>query len=229
MDKILNVDCMYYMRTMDNNVIDLTLTDIPYAAVNRDSNGLRNLDKGKADILTFDLPLFLDEVYRVTKSTIIIFCGKEQLSGIYKYFADKQKNHKGTVRQLIWNKTNPAPLNGQSIYLSGIENAVWFKKRGGVFNGYCKNTVFNYPCGRSKIHPTEKEHRLLKELIMDNSNPGDVVFDPCAGSGSHLLVAKENDRHYLGCEINTEWWEIAKERLENVKEYAEWAERSDEV
>ena len=99
----------------------------------------------------------------------------------------KQKEKKGTVRQLVWCKTNPSPMNGQHIYLSGIENAVWFKKRGGVFNARCKNTVFNYPCGRSKLHPTEKNHDLLKELILDNSQEGDLIFDPCMGSG-HILV-----------------------------------------
>lgn len=212
-DNIYNADCMIFMLGIDDNEVDLTLTDIPYGEVNRDSNGLRNLDKKQADVMTFDLQGFLNELYRITKSTIIIFCGKEQLSEIHKFFSDKQKKNKGTVRQLIYEKTNPSPMNGQSIYLSGVENAVWFKKRGGTFNAHCKNTVFKYPCGRSKIHPTEKNHDLIKELIEDNSNPGDLVFDPCSGSGSHLLVAKENGRHYLGCELNEEWWKIAVERM----------------
>lgn len=196
--------------------VNLTLTDIPYGVVNRTSNGLRILDKSLADVMQFDLIEFLDEVYRVTSGTIIIFCGKEQLSYIYKYFAEKQAKHSGTVRQLIWEKTNPSPMNGQYIYLSGIENAVWFKKRGGVFNARCKNTVFRYPCGRSKLHPTEKNHELLKQLILDNSNEQDVVFDPCCGSGSHVLVAKENNRKYLGCELNTEYYNLAAERLKEV-------------
>lgn len=165
--------------------------------------------------MTFDIDSFLEELYRVTSGTIIIFCGKQQMSNIHKFFQDKQGKHKGTVRQLIWRKTNPSPMNGQSIYLSGIENAVWFKKRGGTFNAHCKNTVFDYPCGRSKIHPTEKNHDLLKELILDNSNEDDIVFDPCCGSGSHCLVAKENNRQYIGIELNTEWYKIAKERADN--------------
>lgn len=104
-------------------------------------------------------------------------------------------------------------MNGQYVYLSGTENAVWFKKRGGVFNAHCKNTVFKYPCGKSKDHPTEKNHKLLQELILDNSNEGDIVFDPCAGSGSHLLVAKENNRKFLGCEINEMWYNVGKSKL----------------
>ena len=212
-NSINNDDCMNYMKTMSDNCVDLTLTDIPYGEVNRDSNGLRTLNKEAADVMTFDIQEFLTEVYRVTKGTIIIFCGKEQLSEIHKFFSDKQKRNKGTVRQLIWQKTNPSPMNGQYVYLSGIENAVWFKKRGATFNAHCKNTVFRYACGRSKLHPTEKNHDLLKELILDNSNEGDIVFDPCAGSGSHLLVAKENNRQWLGVELNREYFNIASERV----------------
>lgn len=201
------------MKRMEDGSVDITLTDIPYGVVNRDSNGLRNLNKEEADIMTFDLQDFLSEVYRVTSGTIIIFCSKEQISEIYSFFDHKQKNKLGTVRQLIWEKTNPSPMNGQYVYLSGIENAVWFKKKGGSFNAHCKNPVFKYACGRSKLHPTEKNHELLKELILDNSDVGDIVFDPCTGSGSHLLVAKENDRQYLGVEINKEYFAITKERI----------------
>ena len=204
---------MDYMKIMPDDCVHLTLTDIPYGVVNCDSNGLRNFNKEEADVMTFDLQDFLSEVYRVTSGTIIIFCSKEQISEIYKFFDEKQKKKLGTVRHLVWEKTNPSPMNGQYIYLSGIENAVWFKKKGATFNAHCKNPVFRYACGRSKLHPTEKNHDLLKELILDNSNEGDIVFDPCAGSGSHLLVAKENNRQWLGVELNREYFKIASERI----------------
>lgn len=211
---LIEGDCIIEMQNLKKDCVNCTLTDIPYGVVNRNSNGLRDLDKKDADVITFDLNEFLEEVYRVTKSTIIIFCAKEQLSEIYNFFADKQKSKKGTVRQLIWEKSNPSPMNGQYVYLSGVENAVWFKKRGGTFNARCKNTVFKHPNGRSKIHPTEKNHKLLEELILDNSNENDIIFDPCMGSGSHLLVAKNLNRQYLGIELNVEWFKIAKERIE---------------
>lgn len=214
-EKFLNKDCMEVMSKMPVGGVNLTLTDIPYGEVNRKSNGLRELDKKAADVITFELFDFLEQLYRVTSSTIIIFCGQGQFSDIQKWFQEKQNQGKGTVRQLIWRKTNPSPMNGQNIYLSGIENAVWFKKRGGTFNAHCKNTVFDYPCGRNKIHHTEKNHELLKELILDNSNKGDIVFDPCAGSGSTLLVAKQNNRQFIGCELNKEYYDLAYQRLFN--------------
>ena len=205
--KLINSDCIKVMKSMLPESVIFTLTDIPYDAVNRDSNGLRNLDKKEADIITFDLNEFLEEVYRITSNSIVIFCGKEQFSNIYEYFASK----KGTVRPIIWEKSNPSPMNGQHIYLSGVEMAVWFKKSGAkTFNAHCKNTVFKYPNGRSKLHPTEKNHELLKQLILDNSNENDLVFDPCMGSGSHLLVAKNLNRKYLGVELSEKYFNIAK-------------------
>ena len=211
---IFNADCMEVMSSIkQEGVFDVTLTDIPYDMVNRADNGLRNLDKSHADILTFDLDNFLNEIYRLTKGTIIIFCGNEQYSTIYDYFSTKSAQKEGTTRQIIWHKTNPSPMNGQYIYLNATENAVWFKKRGATFNAHCKHNVLEFPTGRSKIHPTEKNHELIKDLILDNSNEGDIIFDPCAGSLSHCLVAKENGRRYVGCELNKEYFDSGIERL----------------
>lgn len=209
-NKIINGDCIELMSRMPDNCVDFTLTDIPYNAVNRKSNGLRKLDKDKADILTFELNIFLNNVYRVSKNSLVIFCGKEQFSEIYAFF----NNKRGTVRPIVWEKTNPSPMNGKYIYLSGVELAVWFKHSGRrVFNAYCKNTVFRYPNGRSKDHPTEKNHDLLRDLILDNTNEDEIVFDPCMGSGSHLLVAKNLNRKILGYEINQEYFNIAASKL----------------
>jgi DNA modification methylase len=209
-DRIFNQDCITGMKQLKNSSVDFTLTDIPYNAVNRESNGLRRLTKYEADILTFDLEEFLNEVYRITKNSIIIFCGKEQFSYIYNFFSSK----KGTTRPIIWEKTNPSPMNGKYVYLSGVEMAVWFKKRGAkTFNAFCKNTVFRFPNGKSKLHPTEKNHKLLEELILDNTNENDIVFDPCLGSGAHLFVAKRLNRKFLGFEINEKYYNIAKQRL----------------
>ena len=50
-------------------------------------------------------------------------------------------------------------------------------------------------------------------MILDNSNEGDLVFDPCAGSGSHLLIARENNRKWLGMELTDTYFEIANKRM----------------
>ena len=191
----------------------LLLTDIPYEEVNRDSNGLRKLDKEKADIKTFEIDRFLEHVYE-SAEIIIIFCGNEQYSEIYRFFSSKQKLRKGTVRQLIWAKSNPSPMNGEYIYLSGTENAVWFKKSGtGKLNSKCKKNFFIHSTGSSKFHPTEKNHKLLEELILDNTNVGDLIVDTCMGSGSTGIVALKNNRRFFGIELDKTYFDIATERI----------------
>lgn len=207
---IYNIDCMVGMRDISDNSVDFTLTDIPYNAVNRTSNGLRELSKEKADIITFDLIEFLDEVYRVTKNSICIFCGKEQFSTIFEYFAHK----KGTTRPIVWEKNNPSPMNGQYIYLSGVELAVWFKKSGSkVFNAHCKNTVFKFPNGKREWHPTQKNLDLFKEIIKDNTNENEIVFDPCVGGGTTVIASMALNRKYLGFELDTDYFKKTKERI----------------
>ena len=214
---LINEDCMKVLKNLDDNCVNLTLTDIPYDGINKsnDAGGLRKLKKGKADEITFDLYNFIEECYRVTNNTMIIFCGQTQFSNIFGYFIDKMNNEKAkiSVRQLVWAKTNPSPMNGQFMYLSGCENAVWVKKKGSPFNAHCKSNVLSFPCGRSKLHPTEKNHQLITDLILDNSNENDIVFDPCCGSGSHCLMAKENNRKFLGVELDTEYFNVAKSRF----------------
>lgn len=203
-------NCMNLFQELADNEVDFTLTDIPYETVSRKDNGLRNLNKEQADIGTFQLIPFLEEILRVTRNSLVIFCGKEQFSTVYDFFA-KQK---GTVRPIVWEKTNPSPMNGQYVYLSGVELAVWFKKQGAkTFNAHCKNTVFRYPSGKRTFHPTQKNLKLFEELIKDNTNPGDLVFDPCAGSATTAIAAINTGRRWLCCEMYEDYYVAAKERI----------------
>lgn len=70
-----------------------------------------------------------------------------------------------------------------------------------------------------KIHPTQKPVNLLKRLIEVFTDPGDVVIDPCAGSGSTLRAAYEMGRNAYGFEIDREIYAKAmKEMIEPAKE-----------
>lgn len=197
------------MAIMEKDSIDLLLTDIPYDGVNRKSNGLRNLDKRDADIITFDLDLFLKDVVRITKGSGYIFCGWGQISQI----TNTLSNYGLSVRLCVWKKTNPSPMNGQHIWLSGVEFAVYFKKKNGTFNEHCKNCVWEFPSGRDKQHPTEKPLKLFEYLISVSSKENDIVFDPCLGSGTTALAAKNLKRNYIGIELNPNYVKIANNRL----------------
>jgi|688.fasta_scaffold345725_2 DNA modification methylase len=62
-------------------------------------------------------------------------------------------------------------------------------------------------------HPAIFPDALAKDHIASWSNPGDVILDPFAGSGTTLKAAKELNRHWLGIEINPAYLEICHKRL----------------
>lgn len=204
-------DCIKIMKDLPPQSIDLCVTDIPYGIINRNSNGLRNLDKHNADIVTFNLNGFLSELNRIIKGSIYIFCGTEQVSEIRKTLIE----YNFSTRLIIWEKTNPSPMNGQYIWLSGVECCVYGKRKGATFNGHCNNTVLRYPCGRNKLHPTQKPLNLIQQLIEISSNKNDIVIDPCMGSGTTGVVCKQLNRNFIGIEINEKYYNIAKDRIIN--------------
>jgi site-specific DNA-methyltransferase (adenine-specific) len=210
--KLYNDDCMNILPSFSDGSIPLTLTDIPYDEVNRKSGGLRNLDKSHADIITFPLDNFIDEIVRVTSGSIYIFCGSVQVSHI----RSRLIGHGLSVRHCIWEKTNPSPMNGQHIWLSSIENCVFAKKSGAVFNEHCKSAVWRNATERYKNHPTPKPVKLMSRLIEASSNIGDIVFDPCMGSGAVGLAAKQTGRKFVGIEMNEEYFNQTKERIEET-------------
>jgi site-specific DNA-methyltransferase (adenine-specific) len=64
-----------------------------------------------------------------------------------------------------------------------------------------------------KIHPAQKPVKVLKKLIETFTDPGDVVIDPCFGSGSTGRAALELGRNFYGFEINKEFYRRAKEEM----------------
>lgn len=212
LNKIYNIDAMEGLRGLPDNSIDMVLTDIPYGSVNRASNGLRNLDKGDADIFNLDLGKLISEIIRVTRGSIYMFCGYNQVSEIYNKFVENGL----TTRMIVWEKSNPSPMNSKSVWMSGIEIAMYGKKHGGVFNGFYMNTVLKYPLQKSKIHPTQKSLSLFKKLIEISSNENDTVLDAFMGSGTTAVACKELNRKYIGFEINNEYVRLANERIKGV-------------
>lgn len=199
------------MRILPNKSIDLCVTDIPYGVINRQTNGLRNINKQDADVETFCLSNFMIELDRLISGSIYIFCSTEQISDIRKSLI----RFGFTTRLIIWEKTNPSPMNGQYIWLSGVECCVYGKRPGAVFNGHCENTVLRYPCGRNKLHPTQKPLALIEKIVSMSSLAGGVVIDPCMGSGTTGVACKNLNRDFIGIELDEHYFNIAKDRIEH--------------
>lgn len=86
-------------------------------------------------------------------------------------------------------------------------------------NGKMIFNCFDWPRDTEnyKIHPTQKPIKLLEQLIEIFTDPGDVVIDPVAGSGSTLIAAENKGRKAYGFEIKKEFFMKATEWLNDVR------------
>lgn len=217
---LLEGDCLDLMYNIPEKSVDLIWTDIPYGEVKwlstglvRKSSGLRNLNKGVANT-HFDnsiLPSIVSSFSRVLtkRGSSYIFCGNKQVSPLV-HELDKCGF---SVRVGAWNKTNPSPMNGTKIWLSGLEFCVFARREKATFTEHCKKALWDCPSGRNKYHPTEKPVKLITRLIQASSVSGDIVFDPFMGSGSTGVACVNTGRRFIGIELDPGYFTISVNRI----------------
>lgn len=121
----------------------------------------------------------------------------------------------------IWNKTNPVPTINNT-YLNDKEYCLMFRNKKTILNGTVetKRTVWTTKCNvedkKKYKHPTIKPLSIIKNLIINSSNKGDIVLDCFSGSGTTCVACKELDRQFIGIEIDPEYHKISLDRLNGV-------------
>lgn len=122
------------------------------------------------------------------------------------------------------------PSARQLVYADGRANAkgrlpddTWILRPQDVPNGFTpEQGTWYFPrvCGtfkeRAGFHGCQMPEQLLARIIRVSSNPGDLVLDPFAGSGSTLIVAKKLERDWLGFELSENYAERIRQRLKSV-------------
>ena len=163
----------------------------------------------------------LDELCRVMKHIYIyIWCSKKQIPQLLNYFLEKDC----FWDLLVWHKTNPIPTCNNK-YLSDTEYCLVFRENGtSVNNGTYETKAKYYISEINKKdkdlydHPTIKPLDFVKNHIINSTCENDVVLDCFAGSGTTLVACKELNRHYIGFEINKDYYNIAKDRLNGISQ-----------
>lgn len=152
---------------------------------------------------------------------MIIFCAFEQMHDIIQIAASK--GFKNYIPLIFCKNYSAQVLKANMRIVGATEYALVlyrdklpkFNNNGKmVFNWFewQKDGVNEYP----KIHPTQKPIRTLQRLIEIFTDEGEVVIDPCAGSGSTLRAAMEIGRKAYGFETNTKFWKEATELMLSV-------------
>lgn len=149
---------------------------------------------------------------------MIVFCSFEQIETVKRYAGKHGFKH--NIPLVFCKNYSPQVLKANMRVCGATEYALLlyreklpkFRNNGKmVFNWFewKRDNKKEYP----KIHPAQKPVNVLKQLIQIFTDPGDVVIDPCAGSGSTLRACMELDRNSYGFEICKDYYKRAKEEM----------------
>lgn len=147
---------------------------------------------------------------------MIVFCAFQQLEMVIEY--GKRYGFKNHMPLVFVKNTSPQVLKANMRIVGATEYAlVLYRDKLPKFNndGRMVKNWFDWVVDNSypKIHPTQKPIPVLKRLIEIFTDNGDVVIDPCAGSGSTLRAAAELNRHAFGFEIKKDMYQKANEQM----------------
>ena len=161
---------------------------------------------------------YISEFYKKLKKggTIIIFFDLWKIT-LLKDLLEKHKFNQ--IRFIEWIKTNPQHLNSNVNYLTNCREIALVAVKGTkpTFNSKYDNGIYMYPLqgGKNRIHPTQKNLKLFEELILKHTNENDIVLDVFLGSGTTLFACKNTFRHFMGCELSSEYYDKIIQRIES--------------
>lgn len=226
-----NMSCFEYLSAINTGSVDLVLIDPPYEvsretnfqsgeATGRDTDRFRvSMDFGDWDNSFTGLDKVIKEAYRILKKggTLICFYDLWKLTILKEYF---EKANFKQIRFIEWIKTNPVPLNSKTNYLTNAREIAVVGVKGGkpIFNSEYDKGIYEYPIchDKGRFHPTQKPLALIEELILKHSNEGDTVCDCFSGSGTTAVASYNQNRSFIGCELDKEYYDKSVQRLIDV-------------
>lgn len=233
--KLFSGDCLEILKTIADESIDLVVTDCPYKIV---SGGVTKVQRNDACKGIFNGRNFgkhtdwnehvrsgklfkhndiqfkdwLPDLYRVLKpkTHCYIMISSRNLTQLQ---TEAEKVGFKFQNLLIWEKGNLTP---NRYYMQGFECILMLRKGNARnINNLGTSNIIRVPniIGK-KQHPTEKPVELMRVLIENSSNHNDIVLDPFMGSGSTILACLQSGRRAIGIEIDSQYFDIAKHRID---------------
>ena len=185
-------DCLDLMKYIPDKSIDWVITDPPYGI------NIAKWDK-KLSIEYFN------EIFRVSKNQIIFG---------YNYYSDILPP---TESFIVWYK-QPFLKNQSQCELIWtslhMKPKVFHYRYAGNCEGYPDNLKVDY--NKKSLHPTEKPLEVMKHLIETYTKENEIILDCFMGSGTTGIACKNLNRNFIGIELDTTYFEIAKKRIESV-------------
>jgi site-specific DNA-methyltransferase (adenine-specific) len=199
MIELLNIDCMEYMKGLEDNVYELAIVDPPYGIGNWCPSNISKKGKTASKPVdwnneTPDLSYF-KELTRVSKNQII-------------WGANYYNCFTGGGSAVIWYKGKINPVFSQCE----IASLSWGKKVDYVHidwqAGFYRNKF------GAQIHPCQKPVKLYEWLLSKYAKEGDRILDTHLGSGSSAIAAHYGGFDFVGCELDEDYFKAAQSRFE---------------
>ena len=239
-NKVYLGDCLEIMPLINDKSIDLVLCDLPYGSTACSWDTVipfeplwkeykRLIKDNGAIVLTASQPF----TSALVMSNIKMFKYEwiwEKEQGTNQFLAKYQplKKHEnvlvfceGTVKYNPQFKDVPVK---QSIRdkNGGVDKITGIELKPTAYNNKGKS----YPVSiikanrelRNRYHPTQNPVALFEYLIKTYTNEGDLVLDNCLGSGTTAIACINLNRHYIGCELEKKYYDIALKRIEEAKQ-----------
>jgi len=204
------------MATLADRSVDVIITDPPYSETvhSKSRSGPdQAVDFGFNAITQDQMEAVADQCERLAKRWVLVFC-------------DVESNHlwRGAlssaglepVRVAAWVKGQGAPQFTGDRPGIGFEAIVIAHRKGRKrWNGGGKAGLYTHLAERTnRVHTTQKPLSLMLELVSLFSEPGELIIDPFAGSGTTGVAALRLGRKFAGAEQQEKYVAIANERLE---------------
>lgn len=241
MIQLYSADCLDIMKNISDKSIDCIICDLPYGTTSCHWDIIIPFDKlweqynriikDNGAIILFGQEPFssLVRCSNLKDYKYDIYWEKERLTNI-----NQVKRRVGkTVETISVFYKKQCTYNPQMVKYNGklrsnkVKNGTLGKltdeREKRVFEYH--DTGYRYPtqvwkfqrdCLKTNLHPTQKPLALLKELVKTFSNGGDIILDNCMGSGTTGVACKLLNRNFIGIELNKDYFNIAKERIEKT-------------
>ena len=211
------------MKDIPDKSIDLVVTDPPYKivqggctnkAVRLKGSNQEQLKKGTLfNNNSIKFNEWIPEVYRVLKNNSHCYIMSNDRN-INELLNVCEKVGFKLLNILVWGKSKHSP---NRYYLKNCEFIVFLRKgKAKNINNMGTKQLLLIDNVENKNHPSEKPIKLMEILIKNSSNEQDKVLDPFMGSGSTGVACINTNRNFIGIELDENYFNIAKERINNV-------------
>lgn len=242
--KLLHGDCLEVMKKIPDESIDMILCDLPYGTTKNKWDSTINLEllweqynriiKKRGCIALFAQTPFdkvlgssnlkmlkYEWIWEKPMATGRLNCNFAPMKAhenilIFSKSAACYVKNSDNAMIYIPQMTEGKPYKAISGRASTNYDTKWSKEQLTINEGtrYPRD-VQKFAHDKDKYHPTQKPVALLEYLIKTYTNEGEIVLDNCMGSGSTGVAAVNTNRKFIGIEKEENYFNIAKERIEN--------------